>query len=278
MKYSFLLKSCLLATLLGVSTAQVAMSQQFPTVVGNDHRIHYFKYDPNEIFHIKTKVGYSTLIQLSSGETITDDGGLGMGESKSWSVAVKSNNIFFKPVESVPETNMILVTNKRTYAFNLSTTLGNDMTYIARFIYPEQGQVPLSTSSATYPSSNTPAPKTFREVAKDTYIDSRINTSYKSKGDKIVPTNVWDNGMFTYLRFNNTNELPAVYKVMQDGNEVLVNSHVEKDLLIVHEVTQLLRLRLGNAVADIKNMKNIPTGFNHQATSQDGLERVVIQQ
>ena len=75
------------------------------------------------------------------------------------------------------------------------------------------------------------------------------------------------------MKFDNADDLPAVYKVLPDGSESLVNTHVEKDTLIVHEVAKNLRLRLGQSVLDLANGNPQPTTFNHKATSEDGLIR-----
>lgn len=100
----------------------LATAQSLPQSAGLDNRIQLFNYSPNDVYVINTKAGYASLIQLEDGEFIHDDGGLGMGLADSWNIAVKGNNIFFKPVSPMPDTNLLLVTNKRTYAFVLTTS------------------------------------------------------------------------------------------------------------------------------------------------------------
>ena len=113
------------------------------------------------------------------------------------------------------------------------------------------------------------------EKNKEVYIDNRFNTSYFKKGNlEITPTNIWDDSLFTYLKYDNANDLPAVYKVMPDGSEVLINSHTKEDVLVVHEVVKTLRLRLGKSVADIHNGTFRQTAFNKNGTSQDGTFRI----
>lgn len=275
-----MMKKLLACCLLGLMSAGSATvyAEQKPYIMGNDYRVHYFNYDENEVYHIQTRLGYSTLIQLDKGEVIHDDGGLGMGESKAWSVGVKGNNIFFKPVEFLPETNMIIVTNKRTYAFRLSVTDNDNVTYIARFMYPEKQDIRPQKNSSTSSVSQYPS-FSVKEVAKDKFIDSRINTAYQKKGQsEIAPRYVWDNGLFTFLQFSNAHELPAIYKVMANGSEMIVNSHAENDVIVIHEVAKKLRLRLGSEVVDIRNTKEIKPEFNTLGTSIDGVQRVVLPQ
>lgn len=261
----------IMVSMLMLGAGSLAHAEQKGKSAGLDDRVQVFNYSEYDVFRIHTKVGVSTLVQLENGEIIHDDGGLGMGESKNWSLAVKANNIFFKPTAMMADTNMIVVTNKRTYAFELATTTGQDVTYIARFKYPEEQQETSSTSLLTQP-------KVLKQLkdkdGKTLLVDSRINTNYYKKGTPVIaPTAVWDNNLFTYMQFNNANELPTVYRIMPDGSEQIVNTHIEKDTLVLHEVNHRYRLRLGQSVMDIKNLAKTPSTFNETGTSEDGLLR-----
>lgn len=250
---------CLANSLIAVS----AHAEQRPVSI-KDSRMQFFNYTIDDVFLIKTKMGHSSLIQFEAGEIIHDDGGLGVGEARDWSIAVKGNNVFFKPLKDfIPPTNMIVVTNKRTYAFALQTTHSNDMTYVARFNYPEEKIVNVK--------QETHIPKEFKRVKQgDTsyLIDAKINTNYVKRGNvEITPTAMWDDGLFTYLQYNNAKELPSIYKVMPDGSESLVNTHIQDDTVVIHEVNLLYRLRLGHSVAEVRNQNLKDSGFNRTGTS-----------
>lgn len=244
--------------------AQIAKTQ------GSDERVQVFKYEPSDVFVINTKVGYSTLIQLEDNEVIHDEGGLGMGDADAWSLAVRGNNIFFKPISDLPDTNMIVVTNKRTYAFQLTTT-GVAPTYIARFTYPDERTSEIQVNKM---------PGVLRRVGTDNegnniLIDADINTNYWWRGDKqIVPTNVWDNGRFTMLKFAHASDLPTVYRVLPDQTEMLVNTHIEGDTMIIQETADVYRLRFGKSVADIGNASAKLPDFNETGTSDDDFIRI----
>ncbi len=128
----------LLLILLSLSVSVEGLAEQYPSPQGADQRVQTFFYNPTDVFEINGKVGYSTLIQFADDEFIPDTGGLGMGDSKAWSLDVRANNIFFKPISPMPDTNMLVVTDKRTYAFNLSARDDIPPTYIARFKYPKK--------------------------------------------------------------------------------------------------------------------------------------------
>ena len=68
-----------------------------------------------------------------------------------------------------------------------------------------------------------------------------------------MPTLVFDDGRFTYLRFPNNREVPAVFHVLGDGSETLVNARMEGDLLVVDRVSRRLMLRAGSAVVGVWN-------------------------
>ncbi|WP_341353087.1 TrbG/VirB9 family P-type conjugative transfer protein [Xylella fastidiosa] len=63
---------------------------------------------------------------------------MGIGDAKAWDLGVRGNNIVLKPTQKMPQTNVIVVTNKRTYSFELLATAKDSMpTYILRFRYPD---------------------------------------------------------------------------------------------------------------------------------------------
>ena len=94
-------------------------------------------------------------------------------------------------------------------------------------------------------------------VARLTAAPVPVNSSYAlaeglASAD-IVPSLVFDDGRFTYLRFPNNREVPAVFHVLPDGLETLVNARMEGDLLVVDRVGRRLSLRAGSAVVGIWN-------------------------
>ena len=84
-----------------------------------------------------------------------------------------------------------------------------------------------------------------------------VNSSYsiaQGKGSEdIVPTLVFDDGRFTYLRFPNNREVPAIFHVLPDGSETVVNARMEGDLLVADRVSRRLMLRAGSAVVGVWN-------------------------
>ena len=91
-----------------------------------------------------------------------------------------------------------------------------------------------------------------------------------------MPTLVYDDGRFTYLRFPGNREVPAVFHVLGDGSESLVNARMEDDLLVVDRVSRKLMLRAGNAVVGIWNEAfNLDGAPAKGSTTVPGVQRVL---
>ena len=84
-------------------------------------------------------------------------------------------------------------------------------------------------------------------------VNSNYSIAEGAGSQDIVPTLVFDDGRFTYFRFPNNREVPAVFHVLGDGSETLVNARMEDDLLVVDRVSRRLMLRAGSAVVGVWN-------------------------
>jgi len=70
----------------------------------------------------------------------------------------------------------------------------------------------------------------------------------------VRPREAFDDGRFTWLLFPRNQEVPAVYKsVPGTEEEVIVNSHMEGDYLVLHAVAPLWNLRLAGSVIGVFN-------------------------
>lgn len=127
-----LLAGCIAAILPGVANAL-----NVPQPTSYDARIQEATYNPDDAVLVRVKAGTSTLIKLQDGEFITDDqAGMGFGDPDAWDVSVRGNNIFIRPIAEQPDTNVTLVSNKRTYVFFLQSVKGNP-SWMVRFKYPK---------------------------------------------------------------------------------------------------------------------------------------------
>ena len=90
----------------------------------NDPRIRTEIYDKSVVYNVHTQIGRASLIQLEEDESlvISPSSVLGIGDADAWNLGVRGNNIVLKPTQKMPQTNVVVVTNKRTYSFELQAT------------------------------------------------------------------------------------------------------------------------------------------------------------
>lgn len=261
---SFFLKKTYLAA------AMVAFS--LPALA--DSRIRTETYSTEQVYSIYTQVGRAALIQLEEGERLSGDASaLAIGHAEAWTIGVRGNNIVFKPRLEQPITNMVVISNKRTYTFDLKMANSRQPpTYILRFNYPDAQAAQQSAARAR------------QDRALQTLIDTGAihdtmlpNYSYFGQGSQhLAPTTIWDNGRFTYLTFSNGKDMPSIYRVEADGSETLLNTHIEGDTTIIHEVNEKIILRLGRSVLLIVNRGfNAQGTFNHTGTDDNQSVRLL---
>jgi Type IV secretory pathway, VirB9 components len=262
------------ALLMSFSISSYAKIQPTP-ISAKDSRIQTVNYDANDVVLIRTEIGKALLLQFEDDEVIEGDNtGLGIGDAKAWNLNVRGNHIFLKPVAPMPDTNMVIVTNKRQYALFLTTSKKvNNLGYIVRFKYPdsERKQQAIIDDKRAEINAKLALAESLKPQNK-----KLVNLNYFKRGDlQLSPSKVWDNNQFTFFKFSNAKALPAIYKLNEDGTEALVNAHVQDDTLIVHETNKDFYLRLGNAVLQIKNAKYDENGiFNIYGTSDDSKIRL----
>jgi type IV secretion system protein VirB9 len=246
----------------------------FEIAFANDKRIRLETYSKDMVYNIYTEIGRATLIQLEDDESLSDSSSsvLGIGDAEAWNLAVRGNNIVLKPAKKMPNTNIIVVTNKRTYAFDLmETKKNNPSTYLLRFFYPDT-QAKLM---AVKDSERLNIKEDDQVLVK---LNTVINTNYNWRGTNkaLKPTAIFDNGRFTYLMYDDARELPVFFKILPDNKEGLINSHVDgadKSLIVLHDVVQTIRVRLGNELIEIINKNYKVPRINNSGSSANGAVR-----
>ncbi len=138
---------------------------------------------------------------------------------------------------------------------------------------------PLAAPSLLVPEAVPPRPAEViaaRLAAAPTVVNSNYSIAEGVGSHDIVPSLVFDDGRFTYLRFANNREVPAVFHVQGDGSEALVNLRMEGDLLVVDRISRQLMLRAGSAVVGVWNEAFDPDGLAPKdGTTVSGVARSV---
>ncbi len=206
-------------------------------------------YNPHDVFKYTGYYGYQANIEFASDEQIES---VSMGDSTAWQIIPSGNRMFIKPIDHEATTNMTVITNKRTYYFELYAENAVDirdpeMAFSIKFLYPDND---IENDSIRHVSS--------ASVDPDLEHPEILNFHYTMSGsDEIAPMQVYDDGEFTYMLFRDKNaEIPAIFAVDEDLEESMVNyrmSQVTKNLVIIEQVYPKLSLRGGQKVTCIFN-------------------------
>jgi len=261
-----------------------------------DPRLREVVYDPRAVVTVPVKRGVVTLIVLDTDESITEvAAGLGGDCAKAesaWCVAAQAGgrNLFVKAKSSaIAANNLAVVTDRRTHTFRFVVLPdGDPKPPVYRLVVKAPARVAPASRLAlrdVAPLMALPAipapPPPQQVVAERLQAKPQVmNTQYSiAEGDgsqDIVPALVFDDGRFTYLRFPGNREVPAVFHVLGDGSETLVNARMEDDLLVVDRVSRRLVLRAGSAVVGLWNeafdLDGKPPG---DGTTVPGVQRVL---
>lgn len=105
--------------------------------LATDSRIKTYVYNPNDVYLIVINTGFQTSIEFESGEKIQT---MSLGDMYSWSLNPMQNRLFIRPLEENVRTNMTILTNIRSYQFDIVSSSSKqnlkDVAYVVRFYYP----------------------------------------------------------------------------------------------------------------------------------------------
>jgi len=237
-----------------------------------DHRIRMATYNAQDVVQIDTVIGITTHIALEPGERYISHA---FGDAESYSFAMAENHIFIKPKAEQADTNLIVVTDRRTYTFRLifKPTRQAAALYSLTFYYPD---------TATKVSAEKARKKAVADGWNQSGTRGTANTSYEMAGDlEIAPRWVWDDGEFTYFQFPGNVDLPGIWLVHEDGSESIVNRTPEGDsngIYAVHKIHKKFMLRLGaNSALAVYNTAFDPIGVeNKTGTQSPAVKRVIV--
>ncbi len=231
----------------------------------SDPRLREVMYDANAVVTVPVKRGMVTLVEFDKGEAITEvavgQGGDCTKPDAVWCVAAQPGGrhlyVKAKSAADAPN-NLAVITDRRSHALRFVVLPDGDrQTPVFRMAIrsPKPAAAPPSLAEM----EPIPPPPTAQQIvaerlaAKPTVLNTQYALAEGAGSVDIVPTLVYDDGRFTYLRFPGNREVPAVFHVLGDGSETLVNARMEDDTLVVDRVSRRLMLRAGSAVVGIWN-------------------------
>ena len=111
--YSSFLK---IALILGIVHPTPMLALHHPHKSGFDSRIRYTPYNAHDVVQLNTTIGIVTHIVLEDGEQYLTHA---FGDGEAYAFMVKKNHLFLKPKGENADTNLVVVTDRRSYHFRL---------------------------------------------------------------------------------------------------------------------------------------------------------------
>ena len=219
----------------------------------DDPRLVERLYDANEVVRIEGKPSVQATIKFGEDEQIEN---VAIGDSQAWQVTPnkRANLLFVKPLAGRATTNMTVVTDKRTYLFDLvATPTAKNPLYVLAFTYPEE---PAEVQQAEAGGIEGPTALELAAVT-DPYAvadPATLNFAWSQRGDAaLLPQRIYDDGQATFLTWPSGTPMPAILIKDHEGTEGPVNFAVRGDVIVVDGVPREITLRSGKDVATLRN-------------------------
>lgn len=224
--------------------------------------VQQYEYEPDRIYEVRTGLGITTQIELSPNEKILD---FSTGFSAGWDLTRRENVFYLKPKNVDVDTNLVIRTATHSYIFELKV-VATDWTALSQ---AKQAGVQYKITFA-YPNDTEFASETDKSVPQlSTKLDKdrryNFNYDYSTRKAKkqgwLIPTNVYDDGQFTYVKLSDlkafpTGNFPAIFGREREGSEdFVVNTTVEGNTLIVHGTYPYLVIRHGKNAVGLRRNK-----------------------
>lgn len=218
-----------------------------PTEEGYINAIQVYPYSEGALYQLYTSPEKISNIMLQPGETIVS---VSAGDTVRWVIgdtvsgegAAARGHVLVKPITEDLSTNLIIITDRRAYHLELTST---PETYMA-------------SVSWNYPHDTLFALQRRNTVAKNAaaqVVDSGLNINalrfrYAISGDNPSwrPVRVFDDTNKVYIQFPDRldqGEAPPLFVVGPDGENQLVNYRVRGTYYIVDRLFAAAELRLG---------------------------------
>ena len=274
-RLKYFLKIIFSSFVLAVFIALSAFAQPVPTTT--DSRIRTLVYNPNEVYELKFYYGYQSFIEFADNEEIEM---ISIGEAFAWRITPAGKRLFIRPLEIAAHTNMTIITNKRTYHFDIRSgeydgKADEELVYTVRFYYPQIGQpLPIPPQlGAPIPVAPKPIKAGVRSAFPGGRVDdpsdkdnilalhrnssnAELNFDYTlaGKSDNIIPLRVYDNGQETLMQFANDNLIvPTINVVDAFGVEHQLSYVIRDNYVVLPTVERQFTLRLADSLICVYN-------------------------
>lgn len=195
---------------------------------------HVYVYAPGALYELYTNPSFVSTILLEPGETLND---IAAGDTARWMVTETTAEtetdgrtvVLVKPQANALRTNIVLITDRRTYLIEAISQTGEAYSAQVAWSYPDDG--PAATASASVDRLN---------------FDYRVH-AVRGPTPRWTPTRVFDDGRRTWIEFSPdivAADMPPLFVITPEGAE-LVNYRVQGTRYVVDRVFDVAELRLG---------------------------------
>jgi type IV secretion system protein VirB9 len=224
--------------------------------VAIDSRIKTFIYSENEIFNLKFRLGYQSIIEFSQDESIET---ISLGDPYPWKLTPLDRRLFMKPIEPGVRTNMTVITNKRVYLFEIESDIASnidniDVVHVARFFYPTYTFDKIEDKR--YAGSTSKIKEiTTAKVTSGNPDSINTNYSFAGKSNSATPLEIFDDKKRTYLKFKSgiKHERIKVFSMKTKTQKTPIQFKRTGDFLILDSVYAKLLVEYEGAKAEIFN-------------------------
>lgn len=214
-------------------------------------------YDPAEVVKIVGKPNVQATIRFEDDEHIEN---VAIGDSASWQVTPnkRANLLFVKPLTAKASTNLTVVTDKRTYLFDLVSNPAAQALYVLNFKYPDEPEEEAPVEMAQAPNAAEVAAATDPYAVVD---PAKLNYQWSRKGTpRLLPQEIYDDGEATFITWARDVTIPAILIKDRNGTEGPVNYAVRGETTVVDGVPKEIILRWGEEFATLTNDRPASAG------------------
>lgn len=228
-----------------------AAARQRPTRSGFQEARHIYTYQPGAIYELYANPNYVSTILLEPGETISN---IAAGDTARWMVTEAEGEtdadgrtiVLVKPHAPSLRTNIVIITDRRTYLVEAISQAGSAYMAQAAWSYPQSAE--LLGASPSIANLN---------------FNYRVRTT---RGMRPVwqPARVFDDGRRTWVEFSQdvaASDMPPLFVITPDGAE-LVNYRVQNapsgQRYMIDRVFDVAELRLGTRAQTIVRIERNP--------------------
>ncbi|MDX2275441.1 MAG: TrbG/VirB9 family P-type conjugative transfer protein [Hyphomonadaceae bacterium] len=225
-------------------------ARQSPTQDGFAQARHVYRYQPGALYEVYANPNYVSTILLEPGETLAD---IAAGDTSRWMVTQAEGEsesdartiVLVKPNTAGIRTNIVLITDRRTYLIEAVAQTGLAYSAQIAWSYPDD-----NVSGAAAPLDN-------------------VNLNYRVRAVRgsrpsWMPSRVFDDGRRTWIEFAPdvvATDLPPVFVITGEGAE-LVNYRVLTgpfgQRYMIDRIFDVAELRLGTRAPVVIRIERNP--------------------